>query len=58
MKASTSIYAGLISLIGLIGPAVAPKLQALVSGHPVIAMVIAAVTALLSLFHNPSTAAA
>ncbi len=53
MKTTTGVFAAIISVIGLIGPAVTPALQHLISGHPIWTAAVAAVSALLALFHNP-----
>jgi hypothetical protein len=53
MKTVTKVLAALIAVLGMIGPAIAPALQHAISVHPLAASIIAAVTSILALFHNP-----
>jgi hypothetical protein len=57
MKNITKVLAAVIAMVGMIGPAVAPSLQHVISLHPLAASVIAAVSAILALFHNPVASA-
>ena len=52
-KTSTKVMAGIGALIGLIGPAIAPGLQGWIVAHPQIASIVATVSALVALFHDP-----
>lgn len=54
MKTITKVFAAVIAAIGLLGPTLSPYLQGLIASHPVISSAIAAVTAILALFHTPS----
>lgn len=54
MSTLTKILASIVAIVGLIGPAVTPALQGFISGHPVVAAAIAAVSTILALFHQPN----
>ncbi len=58
MSNLTKILAAIAAIVGLIGPAVAPALQGLISAHPAVAALIATVSTILALFHNPTPAPA
>lgn len=53
MKNLTKILAGVTAVVGIVGPLVLPYLTQLISAHPNLAALLATVSTILALFHNP-----
>ena len=57
MKTLTKVLALVTGAIGIVAPAVTPVIATWISAHPNTSAVIAAITTILALFHQPSATA-
>lgn len=57
MKTLKKVLASLVAVIGLIAPVVTPVIGTWVASHPNTGVIIAAVSTILALFHQPSVGA-
>ena len=57
MKTVTKVLASITAFVGIIAPAVAPAISHFIAAHPNASAIIAAISTILALFHNPVASA-